>query len=171
MLGHIEFILAHLHRSNAVEWRKGMPTMIAPARLKPTVLANGLTEAQLEKLASLGTERAYASGEILLQPDDGTFSLLVLLEGNCDVLGVMDDEINRLTAGMLLGEVAFCDHKSRSAKAVASEPCVAAVFGPDLIEKLRKSDPELATQLLLNIIDVLCGKLRQATRFIDAAQV
>jgi CRP-like cAMP-binding protein len=146
-----------------------MPTMIAPARLKSTVLAKNLTGPQLDILASFGTEHSYAAGEMMMQPDDGTFSLMVLLEGRCDVLGVMDDEINHLQAGMLLGEVAFCDHKPRSAKAVANGECVAAVFPDDLIDSVRKDHPELATQLLKNIIDVLCGKLRHATRWIDAA--
>ncbi len=145
--------------------------MIAPTRLKTTVLAKNLTDAQIETLASYGTEHSYASGETMMQPDDGTFSLMVILEGDCEVLGVMDDQNTPLTAGMLVGEVAFCDHKRRSAKAVASGNCVAAVFPDDLIDTIRKDHPDVATLLLKNIIEVLCGKLRQATRWIDAGHV
>jgi len=145
--------------------------MISPDRLNSTVLAKGLTAGQLALLASHGTERRFAAGEAMLSPEGGTHTLLAILEGDCDVLGVMDDEINHLRAGMLVGEVAFLDRQSRSAKAVARTECVAAVFESDLIEKLRREDPEAATQLLLNLISVLCGKLRQATRWIDAGHV
>lgn len=145
--------------------------MISPDRLKSTVLAENLTPTQLESLAALGTERTFAAGDTMLQPEDGAFTLLVLLEGECDVLGVMDDEINHLHAGMLVGEVAFLDHRPRSAKAVAKTVCVTAAFEGDLIARLRKQDGEAATQLLLNLIGVLCTKLRQATRWIDAGHV
>jgi len=79
--------------------------MISSDRLKSTVLAKGLSEAQLATLAAHGKERKFAAGETILQPEDGAFTLLVLLEGDCDVLGVMDDQINHLHAGMLVGEV------------------------------------------------------------------
>ena len=145
--------------------------MISPDRLKSTVLAKDLSDAQLATLAAHGKERNYAVGDTMLQPEDGSFTLLVLLEGDCDVLGVMDDEINHLQAGMLVGEVAFLDHRPRSAKAVAATPCIVAAFNADLIENLRREDGEAATQLLLNLIGVLCMKLRQATRWIDAGNV
>jgi CRP-like cAMP-binding protein len=145
--------------------------MISPDRLKSSVLAKGLSEAQLAALAGFGTTREFAAGSTMMQPEDGSFTLLVLLEGQCDVLGVMDDQINSLHPGMLVGEVAFLDHQPRSAKAVAKTPCVAAAFEADLIDRLRKEDPEAATQLLLNLIGVLCTKLRQATRWIDAGHV
>ena len=145
--------------------------MISPDRLKSSVLAKGLSEAQLAALAGFGTTREFAAGSTMMQPEDGSFTLLVLLEGQCDVLGVMDDQINSLHPGMLVGEVAFLDHQPRSAKAVAKTTCVAAAFEADLIDRLRKEDPEAATQLLLNLIGVLCTKLRQATRWIDAGHV
>ena len=145
--------------------------MISPDRLKTTVLAKGLTETQLGTLAALGSEQRFEAGSTMLQPEGGSFTLLVLLEGQCDVLGVMDDQINTLHPGSLVGEVAFLDHQPRSAKAIAKTPCVAAAFDGDLIVRLRKEDPEAVTQLLLNLIGVLCTKLRQATRWIDAGHV
>ncbi|MHB8635162.1 MAG: cyclic nucleotide-binding domain-containing protein [Fimbriimonadaceae bacterium] len=145
--------------------------MISPDRLKPTVLAKGLSEHQVAVLARLGSVLEFPAGSTILQPEDGSFSLLVLLEGQCDVLGVMDDEINSLYPGSLVGEVAFFDHQPRSAKAVARTDCVAAAFESNLIERLRQEDPEAATQVLLNLIGVLCSKLRQATRWIDAGHV
>lgn len=145
--------------------------MIEPASLKSTVLAVGLSDAQLAALAAHGSERRFVSGETMLQPEDGTHTLMVLIEGECDVLGVMDDEINHLSPGMLLGEVAFFDRQARSAKAVAKSDCSAVVFDANFIASLQASDPALATQLLLNVIGVLCKKLRQATRWIDAGHV
>lgn len=145
--------------------------MISADRLKSTVLAQGLSAAQLERLAAHATEQVFAAGETMMQPDDGTFNLLVILEGECDVLGVMDDQINHLHEGMLVGEVAFLDRRSRSAKAVATSRCVTATFESELISRLRREDGDTATQLLLNLISVLCTKLRQATRWIDAGHV
>lgn len=145
--------------------------MISPDRLKSSVLAKGLNDVQLSTLAALSTERTFEAGETMLQPEDGSFTLLALLQGDCDVLGVMDDQINHLYAGMLVGEVAFLDHQPRSAKAVAKTQCVVAAFEGDLIDRLRAADSEAATQLLLNLIGVLCTKLRQATRWIDAGNV
>jgi len=145
--------------------------MISPDRIKSTVLAKGLSQDQLARLASHATEQTFAAGETLMQPDDESFTLLILLEGDCEVLGVMDDQINHLHAGMLVGEVAFLDRQGRSAKAVAQTKCVVAAFEGDLIDHLRKEDTEAATQLLLNLIGVLCTKLRQATRWIDAGHV
>jgi CRP-like cAMP-binding protein len=145
--------------------------MISADRLKSTVIAKGLTNAQLSALAAHGEEQSFPAGETILEPEDASHTLLVLLEGECDVLGVMDDQINHLQAGMLLGEVAFLDHLPRSAKAVAKTRCVVAKFEGNLIERLRKQDGDAATQLLLNLIGVLCVKLRQATRWIDAGIV
>ena len=130
-----------------------------------------MSDRQLADLAERAEERRFPAGATILEPGDGISEAVVLLSGNCDVLGVMDDEINHLEAGMLLGELAFFDSQARSAKAVAKNDCVVAVFKGHFLDELRASDPDLVIRVLQNVIDVLCKKLRHATRWIDAGLV
>ena len=145
--------------------------MLQPSELSDTVLGAGLSPNELDVLAAAGSKATYPVGATLLAPDDGDHSLLLLLEGECEVLGVMEDELNYLRPGMLLGEVAFVDRGARSARVVAKTSCVVAIFPGELAETLRRDSPELAAKFTLNLAKVLCKKLRQASRMIEAIQI
>jgi aspartate ammonia-lyase len=145
--------------------------MVPVELLRNTDLAEGLNDEQLEKLASLGTSRVLPAGSTILGLEDLDYRLNVILEGEVNVLGVMDDLVGTVKAGNLLGEISFLDHKARSAKAVASGEVHMAEFASDLLFSLAASDPLLEAQVLYNVALVVCRKLRSATREIDASLV
>jgi CRP-like cAMP-binding protein len=145
--------------------------MLEPSEISQTVLCTDLSPKDVETLAAAGRKASFAVGETLVSPDDREYSLLLLLSGECEVLGVMDTDLNVLQPGMLLGEVAFVDRGARSARVVAKTPCVVAIFPGDMLENLRRENPELAARFTLNLAKILCRKLRQASRMIEAIQI
>ncbi len=71
--------------------------------------------------------------------------------------------------GVIFGETAMLDGGGRTATGVADLPSVVYVLTRDALDEIRRTDPTLATQVLLNLALQLSARLRFATGTIQAA--
>jgi len=127
----------------------------------------GLSDTALDALIARGHTRRYAKGDTIYRRGAPGDSLMVLLAGRIKVTNINADArevvLNFLGVGDINGEIAALDGKERTADAVAIEPCeVFVVYARDLLPVLR-ANPEA----LLEIVQILCEKLRSASAIIE----
>ncbi len=145
--------------------------MVSPELLAGTVLARNMTPEQVAVLSEHGVVRMFEDGEQLLSADEPGHDLVLVLNGSCVVRGVLGDVVGSIPAGSLVGEMSFIDKRPRSASVYAKGTTTVAIFPENLVDQLRGKYPDVVSGVALNIAEVLCIKLRQATRLIDAANV
>jgi CRP-like cAMP-binding protein len=135
--------------------------------LKSHTFFGGLPDPALDALIERGHTKAYTKGDVIYRRGELGDSLMVILSGRIKVTNVSANAkevvLNFLGAGDINGEIAALDGKERSADAVALEPCeIFAVYARDLVPTLT-AHPEA----LLEIIQLLCDKLRSASAIIE----
>lgn len=136
------------------------------ARWPPgTLLGDVLPEEQAE-LLTLGTQRSYRRGEVLLHEGDVGTHLLILLRGCVKILGTSGAGETVLLAvrlaGDMVGELSMIDGLPRSATVVTASPTttVRSVSHSEFSAYLERR-PSVATSMNRAV----SLKLRQATRF------
>ena len=132
-----------------------------------------LSEAQLEKIASIGETRTYNGAEIIFKENTTSNELYIILNGAVDIVvdpttvGHGDEAagpqtIATLRRGESFGEVALVDQGLRSASAVAAQERTKLLVIPqDKFNELCQSDFELGYIVMRNIAADLAFKLRQ----------
>lgn len=135
--------------------------------LKNNTFLGGLPDVALDTLIRRGHIRKYAKGEVICRRDEPGDSLMMILAGRLKITNSNVDGkevvLNFLGAGDLNGEIAVLDGKQRTANAIALENCEAfVVYARDLLPILSAHP-----QVMLEIIQVLCEKLRAASAIIE----
>ena len=135
--------------------------------LRNNTFFGGLPDSALDAIIARGHTKKYAKGDVLCRRGETGDSLMVLLAGRVKVANVTSDArevvLNFLSAGDAIGEIGALDGKERTADAVAQEPCeVFAVHARDLLPVLTAHPAAL-----LEIVQVLCDKLRAASALIE----
>jgi CRP-like cAMP-binding protein len=127
----------------------------------------GLPNAALDALIARGHTKKYAKGDVIYRRGEPGDSLMVLLAGRVKITNTNADGrevvLNFLGVGDVNGEIAALDSRERTADAVALEACeVFAVYARDLLPTLLAHPAAL-----LEIVQVLCDKLRSASALIE----
>jgi CRP-like cAMP-binding protein len=136
--------------------------------IRGSYIAQGLSDAQLEKLYAIAEIRSFADGEPLLEQFEGSRDLFVVIEGEAEILSVTGEAIGRVTAGMPIGEISFIDGKPRSVSVVSVDGCEAVVLPAADLWRVLEENQDLAAQAFLNISRVLCARLRSANKNLAA---
>ena len=115
-----------------------------------------------------------ASGEVLFHKGDPGDRLFVLAKGSISMHARSGDaataqRLASFAPGVIFGETAMLDGGGRTATGIADEPSVVYVLTRDALDEIRRTDPTLATQVLLNLARQLSARLRFASATIQAA--
>lgn len=112
---------------------------VAVDDLRGLTLLDGLSDTDLQKLASWSQRRVVAEGQRLTPEGASGYLFFIILEGTADV--TQDDRhIRSLGRGDHFGELAILEGGRRTASVVATSPMVLAeVFGADF----RQIDTEI----------------------------
>ncbi|MEK1906135.1 MAG: GGDEF domain-containing protein [Pseudomonas sp.] len=104
------------------------------------------------------------SGEVLLSPFNRNQYLYLLLEGELKVyLGSLENQpVSTLLSGECAGEISFIDNDHPSAYVVASQPSLVLRLHRESLVKLFNQSP----QLMQNLLELLCDRVRQGNRII-----
>jgi CRP/FNR family cyclic AMP-dependent transcriptional regulator len=145
------------------------PSFVARVRpfLRNNTFFGGLPDAALDALIRRGHTKKFAKGAVICRRGGPGDSVMVLLQGRIKVSNVNVDGkevvLNFLGLGDITGEIGALDGNERTADAVALEPCeVFAVHARDLLPTLTAHPAAL-----LEIIQILCEKLRSASAIIE----
>ena len=148
--------------------------MINGPLLKEVDIFNGLTDQQLEKVATRCREVEFNQGDIILHESEQSKEMYLIAEGEVEItlveinkesysLLAVDGEvlIIRLGAGQIFGEMALVDQGLRSATVRCStSPTRLFIIQRDDFIALCDEDSRLGFIVMRNIAADVCFKLR-----------
>ena len=160
----------------ALEWCeneliRGEPSCAAgeqrPVPLARMEMVAGLDERQLRLLESIVEERRYGAGETIIREGDAADAVYLLAEGLVSICLRLKNRsgqqrLSALAPGLAFGELALLDGGRRSADVIADEPAFCYVLPIAKLNALAGEEPEIRTQLILNIGRELSARLRRA---------
>ena len=141
------------------------------ALLRPLEFAADFSDEELAVLSGYATVVSYGDGETVVDFNETDYDLIVIASGSVEIRTAMNDVLDRLNEGCVIGELSFIDRKPRSARVVAAGRCEAVTFRHSLLTELSDSHPLIVSKVLRYIALVLCKKLRSTTRFMEASFV
>jgi CRP/FNR family transcriptional regulator, cyclic AMP receptor protein len=135
--------------------------------LAASSVLGGLPRSEIEALAGHAHARTFARGAVVCRRGDTSDTLFVVTAGRVKVSIVTsearDITLNFLGPGDLIGEIAVLDGGARTADVTALEKTEAMLLHRrDLMPVLLRNPP-----VLLEIIGVLCEKLRHASALVE----
>jgi len=106
-------------------------------------------------------------GEIIIREGDGGDYMLLIVEGFVDILkrGMRHEQQHMTTVspGMTLGEMSMIDGEPRFATCIATEQTTVAVLHRDDMAKIILDHPSLGSKILVKLVSMLSGRLRQTS--------
>lgn len=143
------------------------------AILKQTEIFQGMNKTQLELIASICSQRAFQSNEIIFHEGANSDELYVIAEGSVDILinpALVSKTPNRslpssilatLTRGQIFGEIALVDQGVRSATARAAQKNTQVLVLPSQqLLNVCQNYPELGYLLMFNLAADMALKMR-----------
>lgn len=120
-------------------------------------LFKGIDPEDVEKIFTKGRTMNAARGTVIFYEGTTGNQMFIVLGGKIS-LYKEKKPLAELRTGDMFGEMALVSHEPRSASAVAAEDSVLFILEETLFDKLLTK--RVAVRMLLNIIGVLCRRLR-----------
>jgi CRP-like cAMP-binding protein len=92
-----------------------------PNRLKEIEIFSNLSDEEAKRLAAFASETSVAEGQILMKQGDYSTELIMIEEGNADVLQD-DKKVASLGKGDVIGEIGIFERTQRNADVIATSP-------------------------------------------------
>lgn len=135
---------------------------VAAEALRRVPLLQGLTSADLARVARVGRMKRYEAGQPIVIK--GTFAggLFLVVSGTVSV--DVGGKVHTLGPGEFFGEMTLISTKPRSATVVAEEPVEALVIHAVDFKAFLMANPSLAVVLLERVVE----RLREVQQRVDA---
>jgi CRP/FNR family cyclic AMP-dependent transcriptional regulator len=142
--------------------------MVSAAFLKECNVFEGLTDAQIEKLAAIAKEEAYPTGALLYKEGDPSTQLFlvqqgkVFLEMKCDMgptrppMQVIIDVVTRREA---FGGSAFEEPNLHTLSALIAEPTKMIVFDGGKMRALMEEECAMGFEIMKGLARLLASRL------------
>ena len=128
-------------------------------------LFTGLAPHYLKRIADIGVEESYKTGQSVFAEGDRGDKFYLILEGavriSRNVSGMGEEALAILKAGDSFGEMSLIDDAPRSADAKVHEACKLFCIRKEDLEDLLFVDRDLAYELLWNLVRLLSVRLRE----------
>lgn len=152
-----------------------METPHVADRLAQTPLAEGLDPDTVHRLADAGEVREVGRGELLIEEGVRGTALLVVLDGEVEVLKRYDDDggdplrLITLGSGTVLGEVGLVLRDAASATVRTTRPSSVFVLERARFEEILAARDAAAATLALALVKVLAARLQRMNQ--EAAEL
>lgn len=144
---------------------------VAPtAHLRPRDydLLDGLTDDEVELVASRFRRTTHQPGEVIIHAGDQAHELFLVASGEVSVIAQLASGRRKrfatFSAGMAFGEMAALDRAPRSATIVADTVTECDVLPLEAFTELGEKHPQIKIRMLENLALGLSRKLRKANR-------
>lgn len=131
--------------------------------LQQTSLGKDLKDKELQRLAELGKMKTVDTGTILMREGENSDALVILLEGETEVLkgfsGQQPRQVARQKAGSVLGEMGLFLQRPRKATVRTLTPCQIFLFQQETLQELREQNDSLVAKIAINLGSVVSQKL------------
>ena len=145
---------------------------VEPPREAPALLANASAD-DWRILLSFTQQRRFTAGDLVIQQGDHDDALLLITDGQLEVLLVgKEGKQRRLTmlgAGSVVGEQSFFDQAARSTDIRAITDGSYCRLSRDDYVIFSARHPRLARELLVDLGRIVSQRLRETTRFLALA--
>ncbi len=147
------------------------------AFLLATPFFGGLSEASLDFLVSMLTERRFEAGATVVAEGEQGHSIFIVHSGRLVVSKLLDAEtgrvmrMSRLDPGDFFGEMTLIEMQNRSATVVAESPTVLYELTAQQLYICYKTDIHAYVMVMQNINRELCRRLRRADHRISKLQL
>jgi CRP/FNR family transcriptional regulator, cyclic AMP receptor protein len=119
-----------------------------------------LSDTDIEWLGKNGTRRLVADGEVIVREGGVIDTLFINLSGQLRVSLRDEQEVARLGAGEVVGEVGFVDSSPASATVTAIGDAAVLALPKALLQAYLKADPAFAARFYRALAIFLAGRLR-----------
>ncbi len=92
-----------------------------PNRLKEIEIFSNLSDEEAKRLAAFASEQSIAEGQILMKQGDYSTDLIMIEEGEADVLQD-GKKVATLGKGDVIGEIGIFERQQRNADVIAKSP-------------------------------------------------
>jgi CRP-like cAMP-binding protein len=123
-----------------------------------------LNDTDVEWLAQQGTRRPVADNEIIVHEARPIDTLFITLSGQFRVTLRDGQEVARLGAGEVVGEIAFVDSAPPSATVAAIGDAMVLALPKALLQQRLAGDPAFAARFFRALAIFLADRLRATTR-------
>jgi CRP/FNR family transcriptional regulator, cyclic AMP receptor protein len=121
-------------------------------------------DADVDWLAQHGTRRALADGDTIVREGRAIDTLFITLSGRFRVSLGDGQEVARLGAGEVVGEIAFVDSAPPSATVAATGAASVLALPHALLRQRLAADPPFAARFYRALAIFLADRLRATTR-------
>jgi CRP/FNR family cyclic AMP-dependent transcriptional regulator len=121
-----------------------------------------LSDADIDWLSKIGERRQVAPGTVLVEEGRQADELIILLDGQVSVQVKGVNEVARLGAGEILGEISFIDGYPPSATVAAQVPTQILAIDRAVVNERLEADPAFAARFYRAIAMFLSARLRSA---------
>ncbi|MGD2138222.1 MAG: Crp/Fnr family transcriptional regulator [Gammaproteobacteria bacterium] len=132
--------------------------------LENVPLFSGLPATELAEIEQHGTVKSYRKNTIVINQDDETCSLYVILAGRVKVFISGEDGreavLNHQSAGDYFGDLALIDRQPRVASVITTEPSTMMIISREDFLKCLAKNPEIA----INLIKPMTSRMRMLAR-------
>lgn len=139
---------------------------------KKVALFDGMTSAQLRKLAAVLTEVKHPVNRHIFREGDAGTSMFIIADGKVRISkmvpGVGEEALAILEKGQYFGEMSLIEEGPRSADAIAHSNCTLYELSRDKLDEVMFIDKELASVLLWTFVRTLSARLRETNDKIRA---
>lgn len=126
----------------------------AGRQLADVAFFEGFTDAELDRVAALGEEVDAEKGALLMDQGQVGQECFVILSGEASVV-VGDNEVARLGAGAMVGEMALIDQRPRSAAVRARSDMKLLSFDISRFRKLLEEMPKASQRVMADMNEKL----------------
>lgn len=142
-----------------------MVTTHVSEKLGRSHLGVGLEHEELQRLAEVGEVRQAGRGEVLMEEGVPGRLLVVILDGEVEILkrddGGEPHRLARLGADTVLGEMGLLLEEPSSATVRVTRPSSLFLLDRDRFRELLKRDQDVSAPLLLSLARIVARRLRR----------
>ena len=173
LIGDIDGVRLFSLLDQGIEWaedqvihRVGYSSTKDSSHLKEQALLAGLSDEELESLASLGTHRAFRAGQRIVAADEPAESLFFLQSGMVSVKLPSGVRLASLDQGMEFGEMSLLDER-RTADVWADSDVSCLELPIAEFDRFRLEHPHIGERIARNLAAILAKRLIFANAKID----
>ena len=136
--------------------------------LENVPLFSGLPKEALAEIEQHGSVKSYKKNTIVINQDDETYSLYVILSGSVKVFVSGEDGreavLNHQQAGDYFGDLALIDKQPRVASVMTTEPSKFMIISREDFLKCLSKNPEIA----INLIKPMTSRIRMLAKNVSS---
>ena len=128
----------------------------------------GLSDPEIEHLASLTEEEKFPSNFNIVSENDLSFNIYIIVSGKVEIIKTLDENslktqrLTTLSAGDCFGEMSLIDIEPRSATVRTISETTVLKLSNENIKEFSKFSKDGFTLIILNIARILSRRLRKA---------